>query len=157
METPFFYSIFIVKQVVLLFSGINVQWPKVLSSQARPWTAHFFNTSENQSYNSPLQICIAGRMLFSKKPQTTCSFQIRTKNPTKKKFIVVPSFFTSWTIENEKCIRAHVQHNKSIYLPIHLSIWKPFWKRVCIYIYRAGKKIYIYRAGKNMTVWSHYY
>ena len=29
----FFKSIFIVKQVVLLFSGINVQWPKVLFSQ----------------------------------------------------------------------------------------------------------------------------
>ena len=28
----FFKSIFIVKQVVLLFSGINVQWPKVLFS-----------------------------------------------------------------------------------------------------------------------------
>ena len=36
VETPFlnfFKSIFIVKQVVLLFSGINVQWPKVLFSQ----------------------------------------------------------------------------------------------------------------------------
>ena len=36
VETPFlnfFKSIFTVKQVVLLFSGINVQWPKVLSSQ----------------------------------------------------------------------------------------------------------------------------
>ena len=36
METPFlnfFKSIFIVKQVVLSFSGINVQWPKVIFSQ----------------------------------------------------------------------------------------------------------------------------
>ena len=36
VETPFlnfFKSIFIVKQVVLLESGINVQWPKVLFSQ----------------------------------------------------------------------------------------------------------------------------
>ena len=29
----FFKSIFIVKQVVLVFSGINVQWPKVLFSK----------------------------------------------------------------------------------------------------------------------------
>ena len=29
----FFNSIFIVRQVVSLFSGINVQWPKVLSRQ----------------------------------------------------------------------------------------------------------------------------
>ena len=28
-----FNAIFIVRQVVLLFSGINVQWPKVLSCQ----------------------------------------------------------------------------------------------------------------------------
>ena len=73
-------------------------------------------------------------ILFSKKTQTTCSFQIGTKNPTKKKFIVEPRFFTSWTIANEKCTRAHVQENKSTYLSIYLSIWKPFWKRVCIYI-----------------------
>ena len=55
-------------------------------------------------------------MLFSKKTQTTCSFQIGTKNPTKKKFVVEPSFFTSWTIASANCTRAHVQENKSIYL-----------------------------------------
>ena len=48
------------------------------------------------------------------------------------KFIVEPSFFTSWTIRSEKCSRAQVQENKSIYLSIYLSIWKPFWKRVYI-------------------------
>ena len=73
---------------------------------------------------------------FSKKTQTTCSFQIGTKNPTKKKICHWTEFFnTSWTIENEKCARAHVQDNKSIYLSIYLSIWKPFWRRVYIYIY----------------------
>ena len=83
-------------------------------------------------------------MLFSKKTQTTCSFQIGTKNPTKKKFIVGPSFFTSWTIANHKCTRAHVQDKKSIYLSIYLSIWKPFWKRVYIYIHPFSKRFYIY-------------
>ena len=38
----------------------------------------------------------------------------------------------SWTIRSEKCARAHVQQNKTIYLSIYLSIWKPFWKRVYI-------------------------
>ena len=71
----------------------------------------------------------------SKKTQTTCSFQIGTKNPTKKKSIIEPSFFTSWTIANENCTQAHVQENKCIYLSIYLSIWKPFWKWVYIYIY----------------------
>ena len=53
-----------------------------------------------------------------------------TKNLTKRKFIVEPRFFTSWTITSEKCTRAHVQENKSVHLSIYLSIWKPFWKRV---------------------------
>ena len=41
------------------------------------------------------------------------------------------SFFTSWTVTGEKCTRAHVQENKSIF--IYISIWKPFWKRVYIH------------------------
>ena len=36
--------------------------------------------------------------------------QIGTKNISK--FIVEPSFFTSWTITSEKCTRAHLQENK---------------------------------------------
>ena len=46
------------------------------------------------------------------------SREIRTKKLTKRKFIVEPSFFTSWTITSEKCTRAHVQENKSIYLSL---------------------------------------
>ena len=60
---------------------------------------------------------------------------IWTKNLTRTEFIVEASFFTSWTIRSEKCARAHVQQNKTIYLSIYLSLWKPFWKRVYIYIY----------------------
>ena len=62
-------------------------------------------------------------------------WQIGTKNLTKREFIVEPSFLTSWTIRKEKCARGHVQQNKTTNLSIYLSIWKPFWKRVCIYIY----------------------
>ena len=65
-----------------------------------------------------------------KKTQTTCSFLIGTKNPTKRKFIVEASFFASWTITSEKCTPAHVK-----YLSRYLSMWKPFWTRV--YIYRC--------------------
>ena len=63
-------------------------------------------------------------MHFSEKTQTTCSFQTGTKNPTKKKIIVEASFFTSCTITSEKCTRAHVQENKSIYLSMVRSIGK---------------------------------
>ena len=59
------------------------------------------------------------------------------KKPHDEKIYRWTEFFTSWT--SEKCTRARVQENKSIYLSIYLSVWKPFWKRVYIYIY-----IYIY-------------
>ena len=94
-----------------------------------------FPHSQNRSYNSPLQICIAGRMLFLKKLKRHVLFKLEQRTLQRKKFIVEPSFLTSWTIENEKCAGAHVQDNKSIYLSIYLSIWKPFWRRVYIYIY----------------------
>ena len=48
----FFNSIFIVKQVVLLFSGINVQWPKVLFSQVFKKTN--CNAFKNVIYNGYL-------------------------------------------------------------------------------------------------------
>ena len=50
-----------------------------------------------------------------------------------KKFIVEPSFFTSWTITGEKCTRAHVEENTSIYIYISLSM-KTFLK-TGVYIY----------------------
>ena len=54
-------------------------------------------------------------------------------------------FSTSWTITSEKCTRAQVQENKSIYLSIYLSVWKPFWKRVYIYIYTRLQKGWHFR------------
>ena len=78
-----------------------------------------------------MQICIAGRMHFSKKNSATCSFQIGTKNPKKKKFIVEPSFFTSWTIAGERCTRAHAQENKSIYVFIYISLSENLFENGC--------------------------
>ena len=75
-------------------------------------------------------------------------WQIGTKNLTRREFIVEASFFTSWTIRSDKCARAHVQKNKTIYQSIYLSLWKPFWKRVYIYIYiytRPFSKRFSYR------------
>ena len=47
--------------------------------------------------------------------QGTCTF-------LKKKVsdMFFSSFFTSWTITGEKCTRAHVQENKSIYIYIYI-------------------------------------
>ena len=93
---------------------------------------------------------LQGACIFlKKKTQNDMFLQIGTKDPTKKKFIVEPSFFTSWTMTSEKCTRAHVQENKSIYISIYLSIWKRFWKRLYIYIY-----IYIYLLGQLERVYN---
>ena len=80
-------------------------------------------TAYNQPYNSPLQICIAGCMHFSTKNSATCSFQIGTKNPTKKKFIVEPSFFTSWTITGEKMHRGPCKKTK-VYMYLYISLYE---------------------------------
>ena len=62
------------------------------------------------------------------------------KKPDEENIYHWTEFFTSWTITSEKCTRAHVQENKSMYLSIHLSIRKPFWKRVNIYIYTKNNE-----------------
>ena len=63
------------------------------------------------------------------------SWEIGTKNLTKRKFIIEPNFFTSWTLTSEKCTRMHVQENKGIYLSISLYM-KTFLKTgIYIYIY----------------------
>ena len=91
-----------------------------------------FPHSQNQPYNSPSQICIAGRMHFSVKNSNDMFFSNWNKKPDKEKFIVEPIFFTSWTMTSKECTRAHLQENKSRYLSLYLSIWKRFWKRVYI-------------------------
>ena len=78
---------------------------------------------DNQPYILPLQTCIVGRM----------HFQIGTKNLTKKKFIVEPSFITSWTITGEN------KHGR-----------KCKKTKVCIYLYiistvaRKGRDIFFF-------------
>ena len=62
-------------------------------------------------------------------------FKLEQKNPTKKKFIVEPSFFTSWTMTSEKCPRAHVQENKSIYIYIYISLHMKTFLKTAVYIY----------------------
>ena len=81
---------------------------------------------------------LQGACIFLKKKNVKrhVLFKLEQKNPTKKKFIVEPSFFTSWTMTSEKCTRAHVQENKSIYL--YISPYETFLK-TAVYIY-----IYIY-------------
>ena len=58
--------------------------------------------------------------------QGTCTF-------LKKKVsdMFFSSFFTSWTITGEKCTRAHLQENKSIYIYIYENLFE----NSCIYIY----------------------
>ena len=79
---------------------------------------------------------LQGEGIFQTKEQiqTACSFQIQTKIPTERKFLIKTRFFTCWTMTSEKCTRAHVQENKSIYLSIYLS-YENLFENGCIYIY----------------------
>ena len=87
----------------------------------------------------------------TKKLKTTGSFQIGKKKPDEEKNYRWTEFFTSWTITSQKCTRAHVQENKSIYL----SIYPPLKTGVYIYIY-----IYIdctKENGLHMLIWILYW
>ena len=66
------------------------------------------------------------------------------KEPDEQKIYGWTEFFTSWTITSEKMhTGSRAREQKYIYLSRYLSVWKPFWKRVCVYIY-IYTYIYIY-------------
>lgn len=71
-----------------------------------------------------------------------------SKEPDEEKFVVELSFFTSWTIENEKCTRAHAQENKSIYLSIYISRYMKTFLKTGVYSSYYFKQLDIL---KNIT------
>ena len=81
-----------------------------------------------------------GACIFLKKKKLKTTCQIGTKNPTTKKFIVEPSFFTSWTITS---LNAHGSTCKKtkVYIYLNISLYENLFENGCIYtcIY-----IYIY-------------
>ena len=86
-----------------------------------------------------------------------------SKEPDEERIYRWTEFFTSWTIANKKCSRAHVQHNKSIYLSIYLSIWKPyllllFWLFLRFWLTQIPRTIRHHRLaltkfGKPFAIW----
>ena len=124
LDSAFFNTLHQYKCFVICYRCHGI-WP---ANSVTPYNSRIgcfegcFPHSQTQLYNSPLQICIAGRMHFSKKNKTkklktTGSFQIG-KKPDEEKIYHWTELFTSWTIRSEKCTRAHVQENKSIYLSL---------------------------------------
>ena len=98
---------------------------------------------------------LQGGCIFLKNTQTTCSFQIGKKKPDEEKIYRWTEFFfffTSCTITSEKCTRAHVQENKSIYLWKVYIYMKTFLKTgVYIYIYnRYGQKTNDHKKSSNI-------
>ena len=116
--------------------GLSIWWSRITRLlRGRGCFPH----SQNQSYNSPLQICIAGRMLFSKKTQTTCSFQIGTKlkNPTKKKIIVEPRFFHK--LDNSKWkMYTGTRARKQKYISIYISLYMKTFLKTGVYMIRGS-------------------
>ena len=115
------------------FSFVLTNWNKEPDKERIYRWGEFFHKLDNTKW----KICIVGRMYFSKK-KTQNDMSNWNKKPDDEKIYRWTEFFTSWTTTSEKCTRAHMQRNRSIYiypLSIYLSLWKPFWKRVCIFIY----------------------
>ena len=120
-ENTFFFSFH------LRFSSYPVTttiiWP---TSDRIP---HSFNFEENANQENCRQCsCI---IFFN--------WQIGTKNLTKKKINVEPSFFTSWTITS---VNAHGRTCKKtkVYIYLYISLYENLFENGCnIYIY-----IYIY-------------
>ena len=71
-------------------------------------------------------------MYFSKKKKLKTTCQLGTKNPTTKKFIVEPSFFTSWTITS---LNAHGRTCKKtkVYIYLNISLYENLFENGCIY------------------------
>ena len=84
----------------------------------------FFNFQENANQENRRQYsCI---ILFN--------WQIGTKDLTKKKINVEPSFFTSWTITS---VNAHGRTCKKtkVYIYLYNSLYENVFENGCIYIY----------------------
>ena len=84
----------------------------------------FFNFQENANQENRRQYsCI---ILFN--------WQIGTKNLTKKKINVEPSFFTSWTITS---VNAHGRTCKKtkVYIYLYISLYENLFENRCIYVY----------------------
>ena len=62
------------------------------------------------------------------------NWQIGTKNLTKRKIIVEPSFFTSWTTTS---VNAHGRTCKKtkVYIYLYISRYENLFENGCIYIY----------------------
>ena len=76
------------------------------------------------------------------------NWQIGPKNLTKGKFIVEPSFFTSWTITS---VNAHGRTCKKtkVYIYLYISLYENLFENGCIYIY-----IYIYIYHCSSQSWA---
>ena len=72
------------------------------------------------------------------------------KEPDEQKIYGWTEFFTSWTITSEKMhTGARAREQKYIYLSRYLSVWKPFWKRVYIYIYTLFLFFFVIHVARN--------
>ena len=123
--------------------GLPIRWRRITRGSAA--SRDVFLIPKISHIIRHCKFVLQGACIFLKKKKTQNDMSNWNKKPDDEKIYRWTEFFTSWTITSEKCTRAHVQENKSIYLSIYLSIWKPFWKRVYIYIY-----IYIYIYSKSV-------
>ena len=121
--------------------GLPIRWRRITRGSAAsrdvfliPKINHIIRHCKFVSQSA----CIFLKKKNQKNSKRQVLFKLEKKKPVEEKNYRWSEFFTSWTITGEKCTRAHVPENKSIYLSIYLSLWKPFWKRVYIYTWAAS-------------------
>ena len=63
------------------------------------------------------------------------NWQIGAKNLTKRKFIVWPSFFTSWTITSVMHTGGRTCKKTKVYIYLYISLYENLFENGCVYIY----------------------
>ena len=113
------------------FSFVLTNWNKEPDKERIYRWGEFFHKLDNTKW----KICIVGRMYFSKKKNSKRHITLEQKTRRRKNLSLNRVFHK---LDNNKWkmhTGARAKEQKYISLSIYLSLWKPFWKRVCIYIY----------------------
>ena len=113
------------------FSFVLTNWNKEPDKERIYRWGEFFHKLDNTKW----KICIVGRMYFSKK-KTQNDMSNWNKKPDDEKIYRWTEFFTSWTTTSEKCTRAHMQRNRSIYIYPYISLYENLFENGCVYIYK---------------------
>ena len=96
----------------------------------------YFPHSQNQLYNSPLQICIVGRMYFAKK-KTQNDMSNWNKKPDDEKNLSLNRVFSQVGQYQVKNAHGRTCKGTKVYIYLYISLYENLFENGCIYIYLA--------------------